>query len=112
MNSRDSGQEVDEVERGLLARMLTSQKRQARVFVSDMLRVRGLMPLLMKHRNGGRWTAEEKAELLMQLRILSRLSPSLLLLLLPGSVVLLPVYAWWLDRRQKPRQSLLDQHPD
>ena len=111
MNPPDSGQEVDEVERGLLARLLTSQKRQARVFVSDVLRMRGLMPLLMKHRNGGRWTAEEKAELLMQLRVLSRLSPSLLLLLLPGSVILLPVYAWWLDRRQKPRQSLNDQHP-
>ena len=69
------------------------------------------MPLLMKHRNGGSWTAEERAELLMQLRILSRVSPTLLLLLLPGSALLLPVYAWWLDRRREVRNKPGDQQP-
>ena len=73
-----------------------------------MLRMRGLMPLLMKHRNGGVWTSEEKAELLTQLRILSRVSPYLLLLLLPGSALLLPGYAWWLDHRRKPRPNTLN----
>ena len=34
---------------------------------------------------------------------LSRLSPYLLLLLLPGSALFLPVYAWWLDRRRGRR---------
>ena len=63
------------------------------------------MPLLMKNRNGGVWTRREKAELLQQLRILSRVSPYLLLLLLPGSALLLPAYAWWLDRRRKPRRA-------
>ena len=65
--------------------------------------MRGMMPLLMKHRNGGMWTADEKAQLLTQLRVLSRVSPYLLFLLLPGSALLLPGYAWWLDRRRKPR---------
>ena len=88
---------------GVVSRMMASQKRQTGVFVSDLVRMRGLMPLLMKHRNGGTWTLEEKAELLVQLRILSRVSPYLLLLLLPGSALLLPAYAWWLDRRRKPR---------
>jgi hypothetical protein len=88
---------------GLVSRMVASQKRQAREFVADIVRMRGLMPLLMQHRNGGRWTAEEKSQLLAQLRILSRVSPYLLFLLLPGSALLLPGYAWWLDRRRKPR---------
>ena len=70
--------------------------------------MRGLMPLLMKHRNGGTWTPREKAELLVQLRILSRVSPILLLLLLPGSAVLLPLYAWYLDRRRRPRSPIPD----
>jgi hypothetical protein len=87
----------------LISRMLASQKTQARGFVADIVSMRGLMPLMMKHRNGGTWTALEKAELLTQLRMLSRISPYLLFLLLPGSALLLPVYAWWLDRRRIPR---------
>jgi len=91
--------------RGVVSRAVASQKNQAREFVTDVLRMRGLMPLLMKHRNGGTWTSDEKAQLLVQLRILSRISPYLLLLMLPGSALLLPVYAWWLDRRRKPRAT-------
>ena len=88
---------------GLFSRAINTQKRQAREFVADVVRMRGLMPLLMKNRNGGTWTAAERAELLIQLRILSRVSPYLLFLLLPGSALLLPAYAWWLDRRRKTR---------
>ncbi|MFZ4535854.1 hypothetical protein [Propionivibrio sp.] len=91
---------------GVISRLFASQKRQAREFVADIVRMRGLTPLLMKHRNGGTWSAEEKSQLLAQLRILSRISPYLLFLLLPGSALLLPVYAWWLDRRRRPRANL------
>ena len=93
----------DEAKIGLFSRLLQTQKRQAKVVVADILRVRKLMPLLMKDRNGGRWTAEEKGELIAQMRALSRVSPYLLFLLLPGSVLLLPIYARWLDGRRKPR---------
>ncbi len=93
----------DDVKVSAISRLLASQKRQAREFVADVLRMRGLMPLLMKNRNGGTWSRAEKAELIIQLRILSRVSPYLLFLLLPGSALLLPAYAWWLDRRRKPR---------
>ncbi len=92
---------------GFVSRLLAAQKRHSRAVVADMLAMRGLMPLLMKHRNGGSWSNEEKAALLGQLRTLSRISPYLLLLLLPGSALLLPAYAWWLDRRRKPRRPLL-----
>lgn len=92
---------------GFVSRLFATQKAQAGELLVDLVRMRGLMPLLMKNRNGGSWTPQEKAELLAQLRILSRVSPYLLLLLLPGSALLLPVYAWWLDRRRKPRQSPL-----
>ena len=66
---------------------------------------RGMMPLLMKARNGGQWTATEKEELLGHLRRMAHLSPYLLFLLLPGSMLLLPIYAWWLDRRRLQRQD-------
>lgn len=101
-----SGLADDEGKAGVVSRLAASQKRQAREFVADLARMRQLMPLLMKRRNGGSWTAEEKSELLTQMRILSRVSPYLLFLLLPGSAVLLPIYARWLDRRRKPRNGV------
>ena len=71
--------------------------------LSEILSTRGMLPLLMKARNGGQWTAEEKALLLMHLRRMAHLSPYLIALLLPGSVLILPMYAWWLDRRRNRR---------
>lgn len=89
---------------GLLRQMLAAQKREARQFLQEVLQMRGLMPLLMKPRNGGAWTRDERAELLRHLRQLSRLSPYLLFLVLPGSALILPAYAWWLDRRRQRRR--------
>ena len=100
-----SSEAPGEAKPGVFSRFLASQRSQAQLVVSDLVRMRGLMPLLMKHRNGGNWTREEKLELLRQLRILSRISPYLLFLLLPGSALLLPADAWWLDRRRRPRRT-------
>ena len=80
------------------ARELTA--REKRFLLSEILQVRGLMPLLMKQRNKGRWTPEDRAELRVHLQRLSDLSPYLVVLALPGSVLLLPALAWWLDRRR------------
>ncbi len=74
--------------------------REKRHLLNEILQVRGLMPLLMKQRNKGRWSAEDRAELRGHLRRLSHLSPYLIVLALPGSFVLLPALAWWLDRRR------------
>lgn len=68
-----------------------------------MLEVRGLLPLLMKQRNGSRWTPEDRIQLRNQLRTLTALSPYMLALLAPGSFLLLPALAWWLDRRRRKR---------
>lgn len=66
--------------------------------------VQGLVQVLMKPRNDEPWTAEDRAFLGTELRALARVwAPALLLFLLPGSVVLLPAYAWLLDRRRQQR---------
>jgi hypothetical protein len=85
--------------------MRAAQRRTRQRLVRELTVVGGLMPLLMKQRNGGRWTAEEKRRLQARLRHLANLSPVLILLLLPGSVALIPLYAWWLDRRRKRRPA-------
>lgn len=83
--------------------LLSSQRREVRRVVTEVMATRGMMPLLMKVRNGGQWTPAEKAEVLSHMRRMAHLSPYLVVLVLPGSVLLLPAYAWWLDRRRLRR---------
>ena len=74
--------------------------REKKYLLGEILEIKGLMPLLMKQRNQQRWTVEDKAELRSHLRRLSNISPYLIVLALPGSFILLPALAWWLDRRR------------
>lgn len=90
---------------GPLRGLLNAQRRERERLVSEILKVKGLMPLLMKQRNGRRWSGAERRELREDLRALSELSPYLFTLALPGSVLLLPFLAWWLDRRRGRRDD-------
>lgn len=89
----------------MLRHLLDAQQRERQQILSEVTRIKGFMPLLMKTRNGGHWTATDRLELQEQIRALRHLSPYLLILALPGSVFLLPLLAWWLDRRRKPRRN-------
>lgn len=85
-----------------LARRLFAGTRQ--FILDEVLGVKGFMQLLMKHRNTGeRWTPGETAEIRRRLREISRAVPALIIFLLPGGVFLLPLFAAFLDRRQKKR---------
>lgn len=84
---------------------LAAQNRERIKLVSELAAVRGLMPLLMKPRNGSRWSMAERVELQQRLRALAYASPYLLAIVLPGSFVALPALAWWLDRRRQNRIS-------
>lgn len=79
-------------------------EREKKHLLHEILLVRGLMPLLMKPRNKQLWTPEDKAELRTHLRRLSDISPYLIVLALPGSFLMLPALAWWLDRRRNRQQ--------
>ena len=84
-------------------RELTARER--RLLTDEIAQARGLMPLLMKPRNGQRWTREDKQELRTRLRRLSSISRYLVVLAMPGGVLLLPALAWWLERRRNRRPS-------
>lgn len=85
--------------------MLSSQRRETQRVFAELVATRGVMPLLMKARNGEQWSSSEKEELLGHLRRMAHLSPYLIALILPGSVLILPAYAWWLDRRRLKRKD-------
>lgn len=88
---------------GFVRLMLEAQRRERDHLLHEVLKARGLMPLLMKQRNGSRWTADERRELRERLVALSRISPYLVAMAVPGSLLILPVLAWWLDRRRQRR---------
>lgn len=87
----------------LLRHLHEAQQRERLFIVQEVLKVRGLMPLLMKQRNGLKWSSAERRDLVETLRAFSNLSPYLVTLALPGSVLILPLLAWWLDRRRGRR---------
>ena len=80
-------------------------EREKKHLLNEIMQVRGLMPLLMKPRNKQLWTPEDKEELRVHLRRLSSISPYLVVLALPGSFLLLPALAWWLDRRRNRQHA-------
>lgn len=76
------------------------QNRERIRLWDEMNQMRGLIPLLMKQRNGYRWTDLDRKRIKVQLRKLVDLSPYLVLFVAPGGFLVLPILVWWLDRRQ------------
>jgi hypothetical protein len=87
--------------RGAFTHVWELQARERKFLLAEIMQVKGLMPLLMKPRNKQKWNPEDKAELRAHLKRLSHISPYIAVMILPGSFVMLPVLAWWLDRRRK-----------
>ena len=89
----------------LFAPFLGPLQRERDRIRAEILGIHGLMPLLMKQRNGVRWTAEERSQLSHHLRHLTALGPYVLFFMAPSSLVVFPVVAWWLDRRRLKRRD-------
>ncbi len=85
---------------GLARGVLAQVQRERQFLLSQVLEIKGLMPLLMKPRNSREWTAEDKAEIRAHLKRLTALSPYLVVVVMPGGFFMLPALSWWLDRRR------------
>ncbi|HEY8357168.1 MAG TPA: hypothetical protein VIL30_06865 [Ramlibacter sp.] len=83
--------------------LLAGNQREQRRFRDELASMRGAWPLLMKQRRGGKWTTEEREQLKRMVRSASSVSPYLFIWAIPGSMVLLPFLAWFLDSRRKQR---------
>ena len=81
-------------------RALELAERERKFLIGEMVQVKNLMPILMRRRNKQQWSKEELAEIRAHLRRLSKLSPYLVVIVMPGGFAMLPVLAWWLDRRR------------
>ncbi len=83
--------------------MVAGNSREKNRLRVEMAQIRGAVPLLMKQRNGGTWTPDDRMQLRKMLRSLSSVSPYLLIWVVPGSMLILPFLAWHLDTRRKHR---------
>jgi len=83
--------------------LITLQNRERAHMLKEMSQMRGLLRLLMKQRNGYRWTDDERQQIREHLRSLAKMSPYVALFLMPGGLLLLPIMTWWLDRRRQKR---------
>ena len=81
--------------------IVASNHREKHRFREELAHIRGAWPLLMKQRKGGTWTLEDKVRLKAMVRSASSVSPYLFIWAIPGSMVLLPFLAWFLDRQRK-----------
>jgi DNA-binding helix-hairpin-helix protein with protein kinase domain len=81
------------------------QEREKSRIRAEIQQVPGLIPLLMKPRNGLPWSKEDRAELTAQLQCMGRLGLYLTVLAIPGTSLTLPLLAWWLDRRRFRRPA-------
>ena len=75
--------------------------RERKYVLGELVQITGLMPLLMKPRNKQQWTPEDKRQIVTHLRRLYVVSPYLAVMVMPGSFIVLPALAWWLDRRRQ-----------
>lgn len=87
---------------------LAGNSREQRRLRDELALMKGAWPLLMKQRNGGKWAPDERARLKDMVRSASSVSPYLFIWAIPGSVLLLPLLAWFLDRQRKQRSSKRD----
>ncbi len=86
-----------------ISSMVAGNSREKTRLRSEMGQIKGALRLLMKQRNGGKWTPQELQELRQMLRSLTSVSPYLLVWVVPGSILILPFLAWHLDTRRKRR---------
>ena len=82
-----------------------AQERERGRLHNEILKVNGLMAILMKPRNGLRWTAADRRQIIVHLRHLRNLGFYITFLIAPGGFVMLPIFAWWLDRRKINREN-------
>jgi len=90
-------------EKVTLRKFCARMQRERRQMLVEISQVKGLAPLLMKARNGRKWSAADRRELRAHLKKLSQISPYIAFIVLPGGFVMLPLLAWWLDRRRGRR---------
>ncbi len=82
---------------------LAGNSREKTRLRSEMAVMKGSVVWLVRQRRQGQWSAQERAHLRQVMRSASSVSPYLIIWVIPGSMLLLPFMAWFIDSRRKGR---------
>ena len=80
---------------------LAGNSREKTRLKRELATMRGSVVWLVRQRRQGNWTAHEREHLRGFMRTASSVSPYLLIWVIPGSMLLLPFLAWFIDHRRK-----------
>ena len=80
---------------------LAGNTREKTRFRTELATMRGSVVWLIRQRRQGAWTVTERDHLREVMRSASSVSPYLIIWVVPGSMLLLPFLAWFMDRRRK-----------
>lgn len=80
---------------------LAGNTREKTRFRSELATMRGSVVWLIRQRRQGAWSATEREHLRDVMRSASSVSPYLVIWVVPGSLLLLPFLAWFIDRRRR-----------
>ena len=86
---------------------LASNSREKSRLKREMATMKGSVVWMVQQRRQGNWTAAERAHLRDVMRSASSVSPYLFVWVIPGSMLILPFMAWFLDRQRKRRERRL-----
>lgn len=84
-----------------LGAFLAGNSREKNRFKREMATIRGSVVWLVRQRRKGQWTAHERSHLREMMRTASSVSPYLVIWVVPGSLLLLPFLAWFIDHRRR-----------
>lgn len=80
---------------------LAGNHREKTRLKRELATLKGSVVWLVRQRRQGHWTANEREHLRGVMRSASAVSPYLLIWVVPGSMLLLPFLAWFIDHRRK-----------
>ena len=86
---------------------LAGNSREKSRLRREIATMKGSVVWLVQQRRQGTWSAEERAHLRDVMRSASSVSPYLFIWVIPGSMLLLPFMAWFLDKQRKRRERKL-----
>ena len=86
---------------------LAGNHREKTRLKREMATMKGSVVWLVQQRRQGNWTVDERAHLRDVMRSASSVSPYLFIWVIPGSMLILPFMAWFLDRQRKRRERKL-----
>ena len=80
---------------------LAGNHREKTRLKRELATLKGSVVWLVRQRRQGNWTVHEREHLRGVMRTASSVSPYLLIWVVPGSLLLLPFLAWFIDHRRK-----------